>query len=50
MRIHTKLFLLLLVISVLPLVALSLRGQRATDHGHQRIDCHQPADLVERLR
>lgn len=31
MRIHTKLFLLLLVISVLPLVALTWRGQRATD-------------------
>jgi sigma-B regulation protein RsbU (phosphoserine phosphatase) len=31
MRIHTKLFLLLLVISVLPLVALTWRGQRATE-------------------
>src|SRR3954464_7702166 len=37
MRIHTKLFLLLLVISVLPLVALSLRGQRATENLGQTI-------------
>lgn len=31
MRIHTKLLLLLLVIALVPLVALSLRGQRATE-------------------
>jgi len=32
MRIHTKLFLLLLAIAVLPLVVLTLRGQRATEN------------------
>ncbi len=37
MRIHTKLFLLLLMISVLPLVALSLRSQRATENLGQTI-------------
>ena len=37
MRIHTKLFILLILISVLPLVALSLRGQRATENLGQTI-------------
>jgi len=32
MRIHTKLLILLLVIALLPLVVLSLRGQRATEN------------------
>ena len=49
MRIQAKLFLLLLVIAILPLVALSWRGERATMNLGQAVAEHGKAAVIEQL-